>query len=71
MRATEAPHLDITASRSFTSRLAAQRVSFVITTYRTGKRYFIGLEAKGRMAVDRWWIREEWIRDRESVIADP
>jgi hypothetical protein len=66
MRATEAPRLDITASRRFTSRLAAQRVSLAVTTHRTGKRYVIGLDAKGWMAVDRWWIR-----DCESVTVNP
>jgi uncharacterized protein (TIGR03032 family) len=45
------PRLEITASRLFTSWLAAQRASLVFSTYQAGKLFFIGLDEQGRLAV--------------------
>lgn len=45
------PLLSVTGSRQFTSWLAAERVSFAITTYQTGKLFLIGLQPDGRLSV--------------------
>lgn len=51
MTGNEDPRLELTASRLFTSWLAAQGASLAFTTYQTGKLFFIGLDAQGRMSV--------------------
>ncbi len=51
MTTPDDPRLDITASRLFTSWLAAQRASLAFTTYQAGKLFFIGLNEQGRLAV--------------------
>ena len=45
------PHLEITASRQFTSWLYEQKVSLVFTTYQAGKIFFIGLQPDGKLSV--------------------
>ena len=45
------PKLELTGSRQFTSWLAEQRISLVITTYQTGKLFFIGLQNDGRLSI--------------------
>ena len=45
------PRIEITTSRMFNSWLAGQRASLVLTTYQTGKIFFIGLQANGRLSV--------------------
>ncbi len=47
----EPPRLEITTSRQFLSWLAEQRLSIVLTTYQTGKIFFLGLQPNGRMSV--------------------
>lgn len=46
-----APSLEITASRQFTSWLAEQQLSLAFTTYQAGKLFFIGLQQDGRLSV--------------------
>ena len=45
------PKIEITTSRMFNSWLADRRASLVLTTYQTGKIFFIGLQANGRLSV--------------------
>ncbi len=45
------PGLELTGSRQFTSWLAEQHVSLAFTTYQSGKLFFIGLRADGRLSV--------------------
>ena len=45
------PKLEITASRLFTSWLAAQGASLAFTTYQAGKLFFVGLNDKGQLAI--------------------
>lgn len=51
MITTADPRLDITASRLFTSWLAAQGASLAFTTYQAGKLFFVGLNEKGELAL--------------------
>ena len=46
-----AARIEVTTSRMFNSWLAGQRASLVLTTYQTGKIFFIGLQANGRLSV--------------------
>lgn len=48
---TPTSSLEITASRQFTSWLAAQNLSLVFTTYQAGKVFFIGLQQNGQISV--------------------
>jgi uncharacterized protein (TIGR03032 family) len=45
------PPLEVLASRQFTAWLAEQRVSLAFTTYQTGKLFFAGLQADGRLSL--------------------
>jgi uncharacterized protein (TIGR03032 family) len=45
------PKLEISGSRQFNAWLAQQGVSLAFTTYQTGKLFFIGLQADGRLSV--------------------
>lgn len=45
------PILDLSASRLFTSWLAAQGASLAFTTYQAGKLFFVGLNAQGQLSV--------------------
>lgn len=48
---TEPLKYEINATRHFTSWLAEQRVSLAFTTYQTGKLFFLGLQADGRLSI--------------------
>lgn len=48
---TDPPQIEVTTSRMFTSWLARGRASLVLTTYQTGKIFFIGLQPNGRLSV--------------------
>ena len=45
------PKLEISGSRQFTSWLREQRLSLAFSTYQTGKLFFIGLRADGRLSI--------------------
>ena len=45
------PILEITASRQFTSWLAEQYISLVVTTYQLGKVFLIGLQNDGKLSI--------------------
>ena len=45
------PKIEITTSRMFNSWLADRRASLVLTTCQTGKIFFLGLQANGRLSV--------------------
>lgn len=45
------PELEITTSRGFTSWLAGQQASLVLTTYQTAKIFLLGLQPNGRLSV--------------------
>jgi len=45
------PKLEMMGTRQFTAWLAEQRVSLAFTTYQSGKVFFIGLQADGRLSV--------------------
>jgi uncharacterized protein (TIGR03032 family) len=47
----EQPRLEITTSRQFNLWLAGQRSSIVLTTYQTGKIFFIGLKPNGQLSI--------------------
>ncbi len=47
----DAPQIEVTTSRMFNSWLADQRASLVLTTYQTGKIFFIGLQPTGRLSI--------------------
>jgi uncharacterized protein (TIGR03032 family) len=49
--APEAPKIEVSTSRAFTAWLAGHRASLVLTTYQTGKIFFIGLQPDGRLSV--------------------
>lgn len=46
-----AKQLEINASRQFTSWMFEQKLSFLFTTYQTGKLFLIGLQPDGRLSV--------------------
>ncbi len=46
-----APKIEVTTSRMFTAWLADRRASLVLTTYQTGKIFFLGLQPDGRLSV--------------------
>lgn len=48
---TEQPKLELQGTRQFTAWLAGQKASIAFTTYQSGKVFFIGLQADGRMSV--------------------
>lgn len=45
------PKLEINASRHFTSWMAEQKLSLSFTTYQTGKVFFLGVQADGKLSV--------------------
>jgi uncharacterized protein (TIGR03032 family) len=45
------PQIEVTTSRMFNAWLARERASLVLTTYQTGKIFFIGLQPNGRLSV--------------------
>ncbi|MCA9291755.1 MAG: TIGR03032 family protein [Phycisphaerales bacterium] len=47
----DAPKIEVTTSRMFNAWLAGCRASLVLTTYQTGKIFFIGLQPNGRLSV--------------------
>ena len=47
----DAPQIEVTTSRMFNSWLADQQASLVLTTYQTGKIFFIGLQPTGRLSI--------------------
>src|SRR6266436_6981848 len=47
----DAPKLEISASRQFTSWLAEQQLSLAFTTYQSGKLFLIGLKTDGRLSI--------------------
>lgn len=48
---TAAPQIEVTTSRMFTSWLASQRASLVLTTYQTAKIFLLGLQPDGRLSI--------------------
>ncbi len=46
-----APKIEVTTSRMFNAWMADRRASLVLTTYQTGKIFFIGLQGDGRLSV--------------------
>ena len=48
---TDEPVLEIVGSRQFASWMAEQQVSFIFTTYQTGKVFLIGLQPDGRLSI--------------------
>ena len=51
MTSGQAPKLEITTSRQFTSWLAEHSASLAFTTYQTGKLFLIGLQTDGRLSI--------------------
>ncbi len=49
--APSAPKIEVTTSRMFNAWLSDRRASLVLTTYQTGKIFFIGLQPDGRLSV--------------------
>lgn len=47
----EGPLLEITGSRQFTSWMAEQKISFLFTTYQSGKVFLIGMQPDGRLSI--------------------
>ena len=49
--AQRVPVFEVSGSRQFTSWLAEQTISLVLTTYQAGKVFFVGLQPDGRLSV--------------------
>ena len=47
----DVPKIEVTTSRMFNAWLGGQRASLVLTTYQTGKIFFIGVQPNGRLSV--------------------
>ncbi len=45
------PTFELSASRQFNAWLVEQKLSLVFTTYQSGKLFFIGVKADGRLSV--------------------
>jgi uncharacterized protein (TIGR03032 family) len=48
---TREPQIEVTTSRAFNAWLSRERASLVLTTYQTGKIFFLGLQPNGRLSV--------------------
>lgn len=51
MTTAHAPHLEINASRQFTSWLEEQRLGIAFSTYQSGKLFLLGVKEDGRLSV--------------------
>ena len=63
------PILEITASRQFTSWLAEQYISLVVTTYQLGKVFLIGLQNDGKLSIfERTFERSMGLFAQENAL---
>lgn len=63
------PILEITASRQFTSWLAEQYISLVVTTYQLGKVFLIGLHNDGKLSIfERTFERSMGLFAQENTL---
>jgi len=63
------PILEITASRQFTSWLAEQYISLVVTTYQLGKVFLIGLQNDGKLSIfERTFERSMGLFAQENTL---